>query len=104
MLRDEHKCVYDGAPIELHYEIHHRRPRGMGGSRDPKTNSPANLILLCPDHHAWVESNRTEALEMGFLVPQGHDPVMWAIDHGLHGLCYLQDDATWVPFDFGGAA
>jgi hypothetical protein len=55
------------------YSIHHRRPRGMGGSRDPRLNEPANLILLCGSGvdgcHGWVEQNRDMARQLGFLVP-----------------------------------
>jgi len=56
------------------FEVHHRRPRGMGGSRREDTNSPANLLLLCTRCHLWTESNRATALERGYLVPQGQDP------------------------------
>ena len=46
----------------------------MGGSSDPATNSPANLVLLCRDCHRWVESHRSAARMSGWLVPQGQDP------------------------------
>lgn len=62
------------------YSIHHRRPRGMGGTRRPDTNSPANLLLVCGDAtapggcHAWIETNRAEALRRGLLVRSTADP------------------------------
>lgn len=94
--RDKGRCALcEGYASAVHW--HHRRPRGMGGSRDPQTNSPANLILLHPDCHSWVESRREEALEQGLLVPQGRNPAEWAIDHAVHGICYLLDDGTWEP-------
>ena len=46
----------------------------MGGTSDPATNSPANLLSLCDQCHAWVESERLTALRFGYLVNQGHDP------------------------------
>lgn len=50
----------------------------MGGSSALDTNSPANLLLLCGTGttgcHGWIESNRTKALERGWLVLQGQDP------------------------------
>lgn len=49
-------------------QIHHRKPRGMGGSKDPAINSPANLLLLCSRCHAGVESDRDDARERGLLV------------------------------------
>lgn len=73
--RDLSRCFR--CAIMLHYgqggySIHHRQPRGMGGSRDPAINDPANLLLLCGSGvtgcHGWVESNRPEATDLGLLV------------------------------------
>jgi 5-methylcytosine-specific restriction protein A len=55
-------------------EIHHRQPRGMGGTRDPKLNMPENLVFLCGDCHRWCESHRNEARDTGWLVPRPTDP------------------------------
>lgn len=58
--------------------IHHRKPRGMGGTTDPAANSPANLMLVCGSGttgcHGWIESHRQEALTEGWLVPRTADP------------------------------
>lgn len=62
------------------YSIHHRKPRGMGGTSDPGANSPANLLLLCgsattPDGcHTAVERFRASAIKTGFIVPRTADP------------------------------
>lgn len=44
----------------------------MGGSKNELLHLPANLILLCGSGvtgcHGWVESNRNEARELGFLI------------------------------------
>jgi 5-methylcytosine-specific restriction endonuclease McrA len=104
MLRDDHRCSLCGKLIDLHYELHHRRPRGSGGSKDPKTNLPSNGVLLDPSCHRWVESNRELARERGFLVRQGNDPAMQPIDHAVFGLAYLNTDATWTPFDLSDGA
>lgn len=53
---------------------HHRKPRRAGGSRDVLINLPANLIRLCGYCHAWIESNRLEALAMGLLLHDADDP------------------------------
>lgn len=46
----------------------------MGGTRQPNTNSPANLILLCGDGvrgcHGHVEQNRAEARKSGYNISQ----------------------------------
>lgn len=58
--------------------IHHRRPRGMGGTRDPAVNAPSNLVALCGSGttgcHGWIESHRAQALADGWLVSRWGDP------------------------------
>lgn len=51
-------------------QIHHRQPRQMGGTSDPRINDYTNLALLCYTCHRWVESNRTAATNEGWLVPR----------------------------------
>lgn len=51
-------------------DIHHRRPRGAGGTRDLTINQPANLVALCRACHSWCESNRVDATSAGWLVPR----------------------------------
>jgi 5-methylcytosine-specific restriction protein A len=76
--RAGHSCevctegVGDRRGVDHH--VHHRRPRAAGGSRRPETNSPSNLLLLCPECHDQIESNRSVARSVGWLVSQGADP------------------------------
>lgn len=76
--RAQYSCELDGAQIGdrrgVDYHVHHRRPRRMGGSQLPDTNAPQNLLILCPDDHEMVESERTAAYAGGWLVRQGDDP------------------------------
>lgn len=62
---------------QVGWTVHHRKPRGMGGSRDPAINSAANLLWLCGDGvrgcHGWIESNRNTARANGWLVPYAQD-------------------------------
>jgi len=57
--------------------IHHRRPRGMGGSIPDGIDSSENCVLLCGSGttgcHGWVEHNRAVATDQGWLVPR-RDP------------------------------
>lgn len=55
-------------------QIHHRKPRGMGGTRDPLINSPSNLVCVCQTCHQWIETHRVDALRDGWLVSQWGDP------------------------------
>jgi len=76
--RASHSCeicdvmVRDRRGIDHH--LHHRRPRGAGGTRREDSNEPQNLMLLCPGCHSTVESHRNEAYAMGWLVGQALDP------------------------------
>lgn len=60
------------------HSLHHRRPRGMGGTRRADTNSPANLLLLCGTGttgcHSRVEASRAAAHQLGWLLHQTEDP------------------------------
>jgi len=55
-------------------QIHHRRPRGMGGSSASDTNISGNALALCVGCHQHIESNRDEAIRMGWIVRQQFDP------------------------------
>lgn len=82
--------------------LHHRRPRGMGGSKH--ANTAANLILLCGTGtsaggcHSIVEKHRTRALVQGFLVRQGHDPATRPVLRYLRTWEIPTADG-WIPAD-----
>ena len=67
------RCELCGLPAPVG-QIHHRRPRGMGGSKDPLAGTAANGILLHLLCHTRIEMNRSESLANGWLIQQGHDP------------------------------
>lgn len=72
-------------------EVHHRRPRGMGGSRKAATNLPSNLLHLCAGcHRGLIEIHREVALNAGWLVRQADDPAGVAV-HLRYGTVYLGD-------------
>lgn len=98
LARDRHCCRR--CAMTLHgqrgtdWVIHHRRPRGMGGTRRVDTNSPANLVALCTRCHVWIESYRDESRRDGWLVSQHDDPERVPLQVGAYG-----DDWTrtrWV--------
>ena len=82
--RDGHACVRCGE-TQGSLSLHHRLPRGAGGSTAPRTNGAANLILLCGSGttgcHGWVESNRTESYDLGYLVRRGSEPAAVPVLH-----------------------
>lgn len=84
-------CVVCGTgPYGL--QVHHRKPRRMGGRSIPEINAPSNLISLCAQDHAWVESRRAEALELGLLVAERDDPAAVPLNHSLYGPVLLDSD------------
>lgn len=67
--RAHHKCEICGSSVS-NPNLHHRKPRGMGGTKNPDSRSPANALYLHFQCHAWVESNREKSYDLGYLVKQ----------------------------------
>ena len=103
-IRDDGRCAYCGDPVSgargLDYSLHHRRAAGMGGDRRPETHAAGNLVLLhgsgTTGCHGAVESRRADALARGLLVPRNAvlPPAAHALEHAVHGWCYLADDGS----------
>lgn len=100
--RDNGSCARCGTGLNFalrgtQWSLHHRRPRGMGGTKEAWVNQPANLVPLCGTGvtgcHSWVESHRQDARDLGWLVPR--NAVYKAEDVALtywDGVLYLLDD------------
>ncbi len=67
-------CELCGLPLRTAAQIHHRRPRGMGGTSSTEAQSPANGLWIHFKCHERVERFREQSLKNGWLVPQGHSP------------------------------
>ncbi len=72
--RDGHACRRCDIPLPAGRggSVHHRIPRGMGGTRWAGIHSPALLVLLCGDGvrgcHGHLELHRAEAFRLGWLL------------------------------------
>ena len=55
-------------------QIHHRRPRGMGGTKNLLSRSVSNGLYVHFRCHHMIEMNRAKALENGWLIRQSDDP------------------------------
>lgn len=94
--RQDYRCIRCSEPIEgergVAWSAHHRRPRGMGGSRRDDTDTPVNLLAVCGSGttgcHGYIESHRAEALTNGWLVPQSADPA--------HASVLVDRESRWV--------
>ena len=77
-------------------QVHHRRPRGMGGTSLTAVHTAASLLHLCHRcHQGRVELHRAEALRMGWLLPPGADPTgeaVWLATPNGTGWWLLDDD------------
>ena len=75
-------CEICGKPLGdergVDFSIHHRKARGMGGTRWFGANLPSNLMAIdgsgTTGCHGWIESHRFEAMACGWLVSRYQDP------------------------------
>lgn len=78
--RAKYRCEKCGVSLSesFYYSLHHRTPRGMGGSREVRLNMPSNLVAVCGSGttgcHGWIESNRIAAEDEGWLVSRYEEP------------------------------
>lgn len=110
--RDEGRCIACGTAVVdpdtmqpyATWSIQHRTARGMGGTRNPAINAPANLLVLCGDGvsgcHGYVEHHRTWAQDHGFAVSRYQDPELIPVVHFLYGLAFLTESG-WEPIPQG---
>lgn len=92
LARANYSCEIAGCAVGdrrgVDYSLHHRRPRGMGGSHWSGINLPSNIMLLCGSGttgcHSIVETRRAAAVAAGWLVLSRTDPatVPCLIEHG----------------------
>lgn len=104
--RDGGRCARCGRAVAhlvrgIAWSLHHRRPRGAGGTTLAWVNLPANLVILCgsgvTECHGWVEKHRDKARELGFLVRLSGLLIAAdvAIEHAVHGLVRLDDEGDY---------
>ena len=98
--RCQGRCERCGTSDSYRWSVHHRKPRGMGGSRVPRINSPANLLMLCGSGtegcHGWVESHRESAYTDGLLLHRGDDPCEVPVTLR-YGTVFIDDEGGVQP-------
>lgn len=96
--RDGYRCVRCNKSTT---QIHHRRPRGMGGTKRPETSSASNGVLLCgsgtTECHGEVENSRVLARAAGYLVSQRQDPSTVPLLIRRTGWVLLNEDGSVSP-------
>lgn len=97
--RAQYACEVAGCPLGdrrgVDWHLHHRRPRQQGGTRRRDTNAPCNLLLLCPPHHAEIESHRSVAYSVGWLLRQNDNPAEVAVLVQRDRWVYLTGDGDY---------
>lgn len=96
--RDGSRCVRCGTGVgNVPSSVHHRKPRGMGGTRDPRSSDLRNGVLLCGTGttgcHGDIENDRAAAYDDGWLLRSygDLDRPMLALDGSL---VHLYPDGT----------
>ena len=95
MARSENHCEICGVAVPE--QIHHRRARGMGSTRRPETNQPANGLAACSRCHEFVESRREFALDRGWLVRQNQSPADVPLVYQGNWAVLTDDGAVFRP-------
>ncbi|MBW9093139.1 hypothetical protein JNB62_05540 [Microbacterium jejuense] len=76
--REKERCFVCRTPLRwedrgIGWSAHHRKPRGAGGTSDPRIGSIANCLILCGSGttgcHGRIERNREVAKAVGLLIP-----------------------------------
>jgi predicted CxxxxCH...CXXCH cytochrome family protein len=79
-------------------QIHHRRPRGMGGTTVEWVNQAPNLIYVCAACHAHIERYREQAMTMGWLLNGKDRAENTPLRYSNKGFKYLTTDGQVVDF------
>jgi 5-methylcytosine-specific restriction endonuclease McrA len=75
-------------------QLHHRKPRGAGGTSDPTINALPNLVWLCLACHAHIEQHRLASYETGWLVRRNANPAEQYLIDNLGRMLMLLPDGS----------
>lgn len=79
--------------------MHHRRPRGIGGTRRVDTNLPSSALHICDACHRHLEtSERGVARLNGWLVSQHASPVNVPVLYRGRVWLLLTNEGGFAPF------
>lgn len=74
---------------------HHRRLKGMGGTRRPESQAVSAGIWVCALDHHRIHAHPQHSYEMGWLVKQSADPALIAVLRRERWVL-LQDDGSFI--------
>lgn len=111
--RAEGNCEFCSRALDLfgkQFSRQHRIPRQMGGSREPRINAPANLIVLCGSAttpgscHERAERERDWARLVGLLLRRIDEPDSAPVLYRGRWAWLLNDGSVQYIPDAGDAA
>jgi hypothetical protein len=97
------RCEASGRPLPTRWDLHHRRPKGMGGTSRPDTDTLPNVLALHPDVHNLkpdsVHMLRSWSEPRGYLLPQSedHPELVPVLVHGATWAVLAGDTYAPVP-------
>lgn len=101
-LRSMGMCEACGRGLSTGAEIHHRLPRGMGGSHLALKGRASNALRLCTDCHRFCETNDPVVYVNGWKLRHGQIPtdvaVLLSTPYG-KGWWLLDDTGCYLPAD-----
>lgn len=71
------RCEITGAPLGDNWALHHRRPRGAGGTRRPDTHVASNVLALT--HAVHNLATRSVHLDLAWSRPRGYLLGQWQV-------------------------
>ena len=82
-------------------EVHHRAPRGMGGTSRAEVGAPHNGLPVCRVLHDWIEGHYAASVLLGWKT-QAPDPgaPFWAPVFGVWR-AWVEDDGVWLVESVG---
>lgn len=111
--RDRECCARCGKPVRgsrgRDWSVHHRRPRGAGGTSLRWVGQAANGVVLCGSGttgcHGAIERERRRAFDDGFLISRigVAVAVTTVLRHALHGWVLLDDEGGFSSAEGFGA-
>jgi hypothetical protein len=113
--REGGRCLFTGAPLPGGedgdgWDLHHRRPGGMGGTNRPDQQSLPNVIAVADNVHRGIHHNPHWSEPLGLLLPTSEDDPASVPVRTWRGWIFLTPEGGYRPLadppedDEGGAA
>lgn len=90
------ECMSTGCTLIAEH-IHHRRPKGLGGTRRPESQWASNALHVCLRCHLKIHAMPTWSRTHGFLVRQSDEPATVPLYWRFSQTVLLTDTGSFTP-------